>query len=73
MKSSLYEVGNKISGPVFLNYVLWILKSAQQKGIKTLYFLARDGFLLWEIAQILSKDSELDFSINIMLLHPLYR
>lgn len=60
MKSSLYEIGNKISGPVFFNYVLWILKSAQQNGIKTLYFLARDGFLLWKIAQILIKKFGID-------------
>lgn len=60
MKSSLYEIGNKISGPIFFNYVLWVLKNAEQKNIKTLYFLARDGFLLWKIAQILSKKLGMD-------------
>lgn len=56
----MYEVGNRISGPVFLNYVLWVLKNAEEKNIKVLYFLARDGFLLYKIARLLCKQLNLD-------------
>jgi len=38
-------------GPVLFDYVWWILRQAQVREIHTLYFLARDGYLLKEIAQ----------------------
>ena len=38
-------------GPILFDYVWWILYQAQQRGIQRLYFLARDGYLLREIAQ----------------------
>ena len=40
----------KFVGPMLLNYVWWILHQAHQKGLQRLYFLARDGYLLREIA-----------------------
>ena len=40
----------QFAGPVLFNYVWWILREAQAKGIDTLYFLSRDGYLLREIA-----------------------
>lgn len=45
---------------MFFNYVLWILKNAEEKNIKVLYFLARDGFLLYKIAQLLCSQLNLD-------------
>lgn len=42
---------NKFEGPVLFSYVWWVLMKTQERGIKTLYFLSRDGYLLKEIAQ----------------------
>lgn len=39
------------SGPILFNYVWWILHQAYEKGFHRLYFLARDGYLLREMAQ----------------------
>lgn len=39
------------SGPVLFSYVWWVLQQAQKREYRTLYFLARDGYLLREIAQ----------------------
>ncbi|MGB4770429.1 MAG: hypothetical protein WBP58_03175 [Chitinophagaceae bacterium] len=39
--------------PLFVPFVSWILRDARQRGIKKLYFLARDGYVLHEIAKIL--------------------
>lgn len=39
------------AGPVLVDYVWWILQQAHQRNLKELYFLARDGYLLCEIAQ----------------------
>ena len=45
-------------GPVMYEYTLWVLTEAQKRGFKRLYFLARDGYLLCEIAKkICSKQS----------------
>lgn len=41
---------NEFSGPLLFDYVWWILTQAQKRQITTLYFLARDGYLLREIA-----------------------
>lgn len=40
----------KIVTPALFSYVLWILKQALSKKFKTLYFLARDGFIMHKIA-----------------------
>lgn len=45
-----YQVGASIVGPLFYPYVLWILNSSLSKGIRTLFFVARDGYLLKLIA-----------------------
>jgi predicted HAD superfamily hydrolase len=39
---------------IFVPFVHWILSDAQRRGIRRLYFLARDGYMLYEIAKILS-------------------
>ena len=38
-------------GPVVYSYVEWILKEAENRQIKKLYFLARDGYLLKIVAE----------------------
>lgn len=37
------------------NYVKWVLFKAQKHGIERLYFLSRDGYLLWKMGQILCR------------------
>lgn len=44
-------IGETIIGPVVLPYITWVIKNAQKQGIDTLYFLARDGYLLHKIAK----------------------
>lgn len=38
--------------PVLYNYVWWILREASERKLRTLYFLARDGYVLREIAEL---------------------
>ena len=45
LKSSL------VSGPVLYNYVKWVIDKASVLGIRDLYFLARDGFIMYLIAK----------------------
>ncbi len=41
---------------VYVPYVVWVLKTAKAKGIKTLYFLARDSHIFLEIAKALKAE-----------------
>lgn len=43
---------------VYVPYVVWVLKTAKAKGIKTLYFLARDSHIFLEIAKALKAESD---------------
>ena len=53
----LYE---KFPGRLMTDYVWWILQEAEKSGIKVLYFLARDGWLLREIALVICERYNLD-------------
>ena len=44
-----------VLGPVLLAFVSWVLKQAQESGKSRLYFLARDGWLMYRMAQSLCK------------------
>lgn len=49
------------TGRILFYYVWWILYEAKKRNIETLYFLARDGYLLREIALLFCRK----FSLNI--------
>jgi len=54
----------KISGlyvmaPVMCLYVAWVIREAYTTGKKRLYFLSRDGYSMYEVAQILCKKLEI--------------
>jgi predicted HAD superfamily hydrolase len=46
-------IGCTVAGPILLPYVQWILEMSRKKGITRLYFIARDGFILKKIADVL--------------------
>ena len=49
--SDMRYYGKRVVGPVMLPFTVWIIEQAERKGIKKIYFLARDGYLLFEIAR----------------------
>jgi predicted HAD superfamily hydrolase len=58
-----YETSVDVIGPVLFLYTYWVLKKATQLNIDTLYFLSRDGQILFKIAKIIKKY----FKMNIKL------
>lgn len=44
--------------PAYLPYVIYVLREARRMGIRKLYFLSRDSYILLKAAQALSKESE---------------
>ena len=55
LKEKIREYSKSVVGRVMYSYTEWILKEASERGIGRLYFLARDGYLLCEIAKIICK------------------
>lgn len=60
-RSVVFTTSATVTGPVLFNYVSWIILDALEKKIERLYFLARDGFIMYEIAQKICKS----YGINI--------
>ncbi len=42
---------NKCYAPVLIEFVRWVLLDAKKKGINKLYFLSRDGYLMYHTAK----------------------
>ncbi len=49
--------GNKVIGPIMYEYVSWILQQARKRNLNKLYFLARDGYLLKQMAEVICTKS----------------
>lgn len=44
------EVGTSLAGPILYPYVKWVLEESMKNGTYRLYFISRDGWILWKIA-----------------------
>lgn len=47
-----------VAAPVLCRFVWWVLLEAEKKGTRRLYFLARDGWFLYQIAQVFCKAAD---------------
>lgn len=52
-EDSIYGFGVSFSGAILYSYVSWLLNISSGEGITDLYFIARDGFVLKEIADVI--------------------
>lgn len=50
------KAGASIGGSILFSYIWWILQSSLEMQIKRLYFIARDGYLLQKMADIIIKE-----------------
>lgn len=50
---SLVKIASSVVAPVITFYATWILSEASRRGLKRLYFVARDGFLVKQIVDAL--------------------
>lgn len=66
-EEALRDVSASIAAPLVTGFTLWVLRRAQQLGLKRLYFVARDGQVLLEIARRLIK--KLDFDCELRYLY----
>ncbi len=59
-KDILSQTGMNVLAPVLNSYVLYVLADAIKKDVKTLFFLARDAYFYYLIAQRYVKEFDLD-------------
>jgi hypothetical protein len=49
------EYGRKVIGPIIYEYITWLLNHVKRRKVYTIFFLARDGYLLKEAAEIICR------------------
>lgn len=54
-----YAVGSGYGGPILYPYVSWVLEQSLAKGIETLFFIARDGYILKGMSDIIIAEKNL--------------
>lgn len=59
-KGKLAQVTAYVTAPVLFCYVSYVIENAVKQGIQRIYFLARDGYILKSIADVIIKKQELD-------------
>ena len=59
-KSESYKLGCSCAGPIFYNYGKWLVQKALSMGIETLCFIARDGYILKEIVDIIISKNNIN-------------
>lgn len=55
-----HNIGCSYAGPILYPYVRWIIAQSEAQGIDRLYFIARDGYILKKMADIIIRDEGLD-------------
>lgn len=61
--SNREEFNNRIA-TVLVSYTRWILREAQSRNIHRLYFLARDGWLMYHIAEQICRTEKLNINCS---------
>lgn len=59
-KSIAYQYGTSLGGNLVHSYVCWLLRRSLKMGIQRLYFIARDAWLLKEIADSVIEQERYD-------------
>lgn len=57
--SAAYTLGSALTGPVFYEYTSYVLQEALKQGYRRLYFVARDGYTVKKIADVIIKERAL--------------
>jgi predicted HAD superfamily hydrolase len=54
------KIGASLAGMILYPYVMWLISNCQEQGIKRLYFIARDGYVLKKVADAMIETWGLD-------------
>lgn len=59
-RSTLNEIATQVAGPAVYAFVLWVVQSARDAGIRQIWFMARDGQVMIPIARIIAARLGID-------------
>lgn len=59
-ENALNAIISYVAAPLLCCYVSWVLNEAKKAGITRLYFVARNGFIMYEIAKLLNRNYGLE-------------
>ena len=54
-QQAIWESGTNVVGPLWFGFAEWCLDEAQKRGIKRLYFVARDGQIFHKVASEIAR------------------
>ena len=66
-ETAIWETGTSVAGPLIFALVLWVLISAQRRKLARVYFMTRDGEIMYLVAKIICAWLSLD--VDCRLLH----
>lgn len=61
---SIHEISTNVIAPFLFCYVFFVLKNAKKHGLETLYFISRDGQILYKIANVINNLFELELELK---------
>lgn len=64
MKYKVISTRQEIFPPIITTFTAHLLQTASTKGIKRLYFLARDGYILYNTAAIIAEKHGIDIELR---------
>jgi FMN phosphatase YigB (HAD superfamily) len=63
-EAALRDVAASVGGPAIASYVIWLLLRARAMGLRRLYFMARDGYIMLELARRLAPKLGVDIELR---------
>lgn len=66
-ETAIWETATDVIGPFMFSYVLWILDKARREKLSTVYFVSRDGQILYKVALELEK--LLKYNVNLKYIY----
>ena len=64
ISSAAFHIGCRYAGPVLYCYAEWLVEQAVKRGIKRLYFIARDSYLVKQITDIILGRKNVDIATS---------
>lgn len=61
---TIQEVGASVVAPFLISYIVWVLRGAQKRGLRRLYFVSRDGKILLDVAHHISRKLGIDIELR---------
>ncbi len=58
------KIGATLGGPILFPYVFWVIREAREQNMKNLYFVARDGYILKKIADIIIAENNYEIETH---------